>query len=115
MKRNQPKSRPTNAQLRNVGHKTQKVLKSLNDIFSSSFVPNDDVIEKLNYISSLVGDNIRKSKDSINFDTDDFKSDASTLLNIKMKYEATQIKDAKDLKLANKIYNKHKRLSALMS
>lgn len=114
MKKNPQKTRATNAQLRNVAQKQSGSLKSLNDFFSVDYAPNDDIV-KLNFISSLIGDNIRKSKDSANFDTEDLKSDASTLLNIKMKYEATQIKDVKDLKLANKIYNKHKRLSALMS
>jgi hypothetical protein len=66
-------------------------------------------------ISSLIGDNIRTSKDLTNFDTHIFKEEASTLLNIRMKYEATLLKDVKDLKLANKIYNKHKRLAVLMN
>ena len=114
MKKNPQKNKVTNAQLRSVA-KNNGLQQSLNNLFSASFSPDDDVIRKFNYISSLVGDNIRKSKDSANFDTEDFKSDASTLLNLKMKYEATMIKDTKDLKLANKIYNKHKRLSALMS
>ena len=114
MKKNPQKNKVTNAQLRSVA-KNHGLQQSLNNIFSASFSPDDDVIRKFNYISSLIGDNIRKSKDSANFDTKDFKSDASTLLNLKMKYETTTIKDTKDLKLANKIYNKHKRLSALMS
>jgi len=114
MRKGNQRTRKTPDQLRSVSQQTGS-LKSLDDLFSGFYTPDDDIIKTLNMVSSLVGDNIRKSKDLTNFDTDDFKSDASKLLNIKMKYEATRLKDNSDLKLANKIYNKHKRLSALMN
>ena len=114
MKKRNQKAKPTNAQLRRVCQQTGS-LKSLDNLFSGFYTPDDDIIQTLNMISGLVGDNIRKSKDLTNFDTEDFKSDATKLLNIKMKYEATRLKDNSDLKQANKIYNKHKRLSALMN
>ena len=65
MKKNPQKNKVTNAQLRSVA-KNHGLQQSLNNIFSASFSPDDDVIRKFNYISSLIGDNIRKSKDSAN-------------------------------------------------
>ena len=115
MRKKNPKHQPSISQLRGVSHPETNRLSSLDSLFSGSYTQDDDVIETLNMISSLIGDNIRTSKDLANFDTHIFKEEASTLLNIRMKYEATLIKDAKDLKLANKIYNKHKRLAVLMN
>jgi|TARA_B110000908_G_scaffold89399_1_gene106389 hypothetical protein len=115
MRKKNPKTRTTISQLRGVSPQETNRLASLDSIFSGSYTPDDDVIKTLNMISSLIGDNIRTSKDLANFDTHIFKEEASTLLNIRMKYEATLLKDVKELKLANKIYNKHKRLSVLMN
>jgi hypothetical protein len=66
---------------------------------------SDTTIKKLNVVLTLVHDNIKRSLDLRNFDTSD----------IKLKYQSTQLKDKTDLKIVNSLYNKHKKLSALMS
>ena len=115
MRKGNQRSRKTPDQLRSVSNKLENLHQSLDTIFSGSQNPGDDIVDNLNLIYSLIGDNIRRSKDLTNFDTDIFKLDAGVILKIRMRYEATFIRVNSELKLANELYNKHKRLSALMN
>jgi len=76
---------------------------------------SDSTTKKLDVVLTLVHDNIKRSLDLRNFNTSDIKSDAKQIFDIKLKYQSTQLKDDADLRIVNKLYNKHKKLSALMS
>lgn len=76
---------------------------------------SDSITKKLDVVLTLVHDNIKRSLDLRNFNTPDIKSDAKQIFDILMKYRSTKLKDNTDLKIVNKLYNKHKKLSALMS
>jgi len=75
----------------------------------------DSTIKKLDVVVALIHDNIKRSKDLRNFNTPDIKSDAKQIFDILMKYRSTKLKDDTDLRIVNKLYNKHKKLTALMS
>ena len=76
---------------------------------------SDSTIKKLDIVLALIHDNIKRSTGLRNFDSADIKSDAKKVFDILMKYRSTKLKDNTDLKIVNKLYNKHKKLSALMS
>jgi len=76
---------------------------------------SDSITKKLDVVLTLVHDNIKRSLDLRNFDSADIKSDAKQVFDILMKYRSTKLKDDTDLRIVNKLYNKHKKLSVLMS
>ena len=91
--------------------------KNLNTFMNSLEDTNgsDTTSKKLDVVLTLIHDNIKRSLELRNFDTPDIKSDATKVFDIKLKYQSTQLKDDTDLRIVNRLYNKHKKLSALMS
>ncbi len=74
------------------------------------------ILVKLDKVLDLIKINIKLSAGHSNFDIEEYKDDKNKIFNIKSKYLSTGIKPAKDaLKDINKIFNKHKRISKLLS
>ena len=77
---------------------------------------DDELLNKFDKVISLIKINIKLAKGHANFDTEEYVMDKNNIFDVKVKYTSTGIKPAKSaLKNMNKIYNKHKRLSKLLS
>ena len=74
------------------------------------------IIINFTFIFKWIKINIKLAKGHANFDTEEYVMDKNNIFDVKVKYTSTGIKPAKSaLKNMNKIYNKHKRLSKLLS
>jgi len=77
---------------------------------------DDELLNKFDRVISLIKINIKLASGHANFDTEEYVVDKNKIFDVKIKYTSTGIKPAKSaLKSMNKIYNKHKRLSKLLS
>jgi hypothetical protein len=77
---------------------------------------DDELLNKFDRTISLIKINIKLASGHANFDTEEYVVDKNKVFDVKIKYTSTGIKPAKGaLKDMNKIYNKHKRLSKLLS
>jgi len=74
------------------------------------------ILVKIDLALDIIKINIKLSKGHKNFDIDEYKLDKEFIFNIKTKYQSTGIKPLnKELKAINKIFNKHKRITKLLS
>jgi hypothetical protein len=104
--------------LKNLGKDKELNLDKIFDINSSNLSAgkDDELIKKIDRVISLIKINIKLANGHANFDTEEYVIDKNTVFDVKIKYTSTGIKPAKNaLKDMNKIYNKHKRLSKLLS
>jgi hypothetical protein len=94
---------------------------SLDKIFDLNSTVNDagidkELLAKFDKALSLIKINIKLATGHANFDTEEYVNDKNRIFDVKSKYTSTGIKPAKDaLKELNKVYNKHKRISKLLS
>ena len=104
--------------LKKLGKDKELNLDKIFDSISSNLGAgkDDELLNKFDKVISLIKINIKLAKDHANFDTEEYVMDKNSIFDVKVKYTSTGIKPAKSaLKDMNKIYNKHKRLSKLLS
>ena len=93
--------------------------KTVLDILNNFGSVNEDnlskvTIDKFDKILSLISCNIKLSGDSINFDTNEYRKDKSSVFNYKMKYTSTGQISQEDVKELNKIFQNHKKLTKIL-
>ena len=71
-------------------------------------------IEKFDKILSLISCNIKLSKDKVNFDTNEFRVDKSSVFNYKMKYTSTGQISKEDITNLNLFFQKHKNIAKIL-
>jgi len=104
--------------LKKLGKDRGLTLDKIFDINSSNLGAgkDDELLNKFDKVISLIKINIKLANGHANFDTEEYVIDKNNIFDVKVKYTSTGIKPAKDaLKYMNSIYNKHKRLSKLLS
>jgi hypothetical protein len=104
--------------LRSLGKEKGLTLDKIFDINSSNLSAgkDDELLLKFDRVISLIKINIKLANGHANFDTEEYVVDKNNIFDVKVKYTSTGIKPNKGaLKDMNKIYNKHKRLSKLLS
>ena len=104
--------------LKKLGKDKELNLDKIFDSISSNLGAgkDDELLNKFDKVISLIKINIKLASGHANFDTEEYVMDKNSIFDVKVKYTSTGIKPAKGaLKDMNKIYNKHKRLSKLLS
>ena len=84
------------------------------DSIEDNNIQKDSVVETIDKIIKLISVNIKLGKGHENFDVDSWQKESSRMFDLRVKYIATKIKDKSDFRVANKIYNKHKKLQNLL-
>jgi len=93
--------------------------KTVLDILNNFGKVNEENVSKLttdkfDKILSLISCNIKLSLDKINFDTNEFRKDKSSVFNYKMKYTSTGQISKEDIIELNLFFQKHKNITKIL-
>jgi len=95
-------------------YKLDSAVNTFFDSIEDNNIQKDSVVETIDKIIKLISVNIKLGKGHENFDVDSWQKESSRMFDLRVKYIATKIKDKSDFRVANKIYNKHKKLQNLL-
>ena len=113
-KRNTIIERITEANRVGRNYKLEGAVNSFFDSIDNKDLRNDSIVKTIDGLIKLISVNIRLAKGHENFDVEEWKKEKNSIFDLRVKYIATKIKDKKDFKRANKLYNKHKKLQDLL-
>ena len=95
-------------------YKLDSAVNSFFDSIDNNSIKRDSIVETIDGVIKLISVNIRLGKGHENFDTEEWIKEKNQLFDLRVNYVATKIKQKNDFKVANKLYNKHKKLQGLL-